>query len=69
MSATKTRYLVMVLGVVVSTHRRLSAAERSAQRITREAGLVDDGAYCGDDGWPSIICDELYDEDSTDLGG
>lgn len=40
---------------VVSRHRTRAAAERAVERYARRHGLVDDGAGCGDDGWPAIV--------------
>lgn len=49
------RYQVLVCGYEVSRHRTADGAQRAARAIVREAGLEDDGAYCGDDGWPTIV--------------
>lgn len=47
-------YDVLVLGSVISRHRTSAAARRAAERECERQGLVDDGAYSGDDGWPTI---------------
>lgn len=47
-------YEVLVLGNVVSRHRTADAARRAAEAECKRQGLVDDGAYCSDDGWPAI---------------
>jgi hypothetical protein len=44
-----------VCGRLLSAHRTASAARRAAERECRRAGLADDGAYSGDDGWPAIV--------------
>jgi hypothetical protein len=48
-------YEVIVSGIVESRHRTAKAAKEAAETICRRDGLVDDGACCGDDGWPSIV--------------
>lgn len=49
------RYEVLQHGNTISRHRTADAAIRAARRVVRADGLDDDGAYCGDDGWPLIV--------------
>lgn len=50
---TTPRFAVLVLGQEVSTHATEAAAIRAATEIA--SGIESDGAYCGDDGWPTIV--------------
>lgn len=52
------RYEIFIKGVVVGATNNKSAAIVLAQEIVAEQGLVDDGAYCGDDGWPAIVASD-----------
>ena len=60
MNATySTAYTVRnALGETISRHRTENAAIRAAVRECKTLGLVDDGACCSDDGWPSIASDD-----------
>lgn len=53
------RYEIIVCGHVVSRHRTERAAIMAAER--ESYGLTDDGAYCGDDCWPTIV--DIHDPD------